>query len=242
MNTFDPAKFTVSTAKPLPVILLLDTSGSMSGEKIATLNQALREMLATFGKEGSQDLSIFVAVVTFGGVAALHMTPIPAAQVQWRDFGAAGGTPMGEAFGIAKGLIENKEKIPSRAYRPAVVLVSDGQPTDAWQKPLQSFINEGRSSKCDRMAMAIGSDADESVLSTFIQGTPHPLYRAANAAQIHEFFRRVTMSVTQRAASKTPNEIPGPINIESANPGVDCHAACGPANAAKSFSDENAFL
>ena len=42
--------------------------------------------------------------------------------------------------------------------------------------------------KCDRMSMGIGSDVDESVLSAFIAGTPHPLYRAANAGQLHEFF------------------------------------------------------
>ena len=61
--------------------------------------------------------------------------------------------------------------------------------------------------------MAIGSDANESVLSSFIAGTPHPLYRAANAGQIHEFFRRVTMSVSMRASSKTPNEVPSGMNL-----------------------------
>ena len=212
MNLFDPSQFTVSTAKPLPVLLLLDTSGSMSGDKIASLNQAVREMLGTFSKEGSQDLFITVAVITFGGVAAVHTPPSAAAQVHWHELNADGGTPMGEAIAIAKQLIEDREQIPSRAYRPTVVLVSDGQPTDEWQKPLQAFIKGGRSSKCDRMSMAIGSDADEAVLTTFIQGTPHALYMAANAGQIHEFFRRVTMSITQRAASKTPNEIPMPID------------------------------
>ena len=67
--------------------------------------------------------------------------------------------------------------------------------------------------KCDRMSMGIGSDVDESVLSAFIAGTPHPLYRAANAGQLHEFFRHMTMSVSMRVSSKTPNEIPGGINL-----------------------------
>lgn len=232
MNIFDPSKFTIPSAKPLPVILLLDTSSSMSGEKIVSLNQAAREMLATFSKDGSQDLFITAAVITFGGVAALHTPPTAADQVNWKDLNTDGGTPMGEAFALAKQLIEDKAKIPSRAYRPTVVLVSDGQPTDDWQKPLQAFVKEGRSSKCDRMAMAIGSDADESVLSNFIQGTSHPLYRAANAGQIHEFFRRVTMSVTLRAASKTPNEIPGPINPASAKEGTDKQSSAEPTNPA----------
>jgi uncharacterized protein YegL len=185
----------------------------MSGHKITTLNQAVREMLDTSRKEGAQDHLIVVSVITFGGEAAIHMAPTAAAQVAWKDLQADGGTPMGEALAIAKKLIKDKEALPSRAYRPAVVLVSDGQPTDEWQGPLNAFIKEGRSAKCDRMSMGIGSDVDESVLSAFIAGTPHPLYRAANAGQLHEFFRHVTMSVSMRVSSKTPNEIPGGINL-----------------------------
>ena len=45
---FDPSKFTAPKAKPLPVILLLDVSGSMSGDKIRNLNDAVRDMLNTF--------------------------------------------------------------------------------------------------------------------------------------------------------------------------------------------------
>lgn len=45
---FDPSKFTAPKAKPLPVILLLDVSGSMSGEKIRNVNDAVRDMLDTF--------------------------------------------------------------------------------------------------------------------------------------------------------------------------------------------------
>ena len=37
---FDPKKFTTPTAKPLPVVLLLDVSSSMSGDKIENLNKA----------------------------------------------------------------------------------------------------------------------------------------------------------------------------------------------------------
>jgi uncharacterized protein YegL len=65
---------------------------------------------------------------------------------------------------MAKAMIEDKDVVPSRAYRPTVVLVSDGGPNDAWEKPLNAFISDGRSAKCDRMAMAIGADADEAVL------------------------------------------------------------------------------
>lgn len=206
--SFDPSKFTTPQAKPLPVILLLDVSGSMSVQnKIDHLNNAVREMIESFAQEEKMETEIIISVITFGESVELQIPFTRASQVVASPLIASGLTPMGTALKMAKAMIEDKEATPSRAYRPTVVLVSDGQPTDNWQGPLDDFVSNGRSSKCDRMAMAIGRDADASVLNRFIAGTPHELFTAANAGQLHEFFKRVTMSVTIRSQSKNPNEV-----------------------------------
>ena len=71
VNTaFDPSKFTAPKAKPLPVILLLDVSGSMSGEKIRNLNDAVRDMLNVFGDTENGETEIWVAIITFGAQVA----------------------------------------------------------------------------------------------------------------------------------------------------------------------------
>jgi uncharacterized protein YegL len=210
---FDPKKFTTPTAKPLPVVLLLDVSSSMSGEKIDNLNKAVVDMLGTFAEEEKMETEILVSVITFGSQVELHISYTKASLVQWQNLHADGMTPMGTALKMAKAMIEDKETTPSRAYRPTIVLVSDGHPTDSWEKSMNDFITEGRSSKCDRMAMAIGSDADESVLNRFIEGSQHDLFHAENAGQLHEFFQKVTMSVTMRTQSKNPNIVPTPSEI-----------------------------
>ena len=209
---FDPSKFTTPKAKPLPVVLLLDVSGSMCGEKIDNLNDAVEKMISTFAEEEKMETEILLSTITFGGEVSLHTPFTKASNIEWSHLKVSGATPMGVALRMAKAMIEDKETTPSRAYRPTIVLVSDGQPTDEWRTPLDDFIKEGRSSKCDRMAMAIGRDADEMVLNRFIEGTPHELFTAENAGQLHEFFQRVTMSVTMRTQSKNPNEVPTPSN------------------------------
>ena len=211
---FDPKKFTTQTAKPLPVVLLLDVSGSMSGEKIDNLNKAVQDMLDTFAEEEKMETEILVSAITFGSQAVLHIPYTKASQIQWKMLQADGMTPMGAALRMAKDMIEDREITPSRAYRPTIVLVSDGQPNDSWEKPLEDFISEGRSSKCDRMAIAIGRDANETVLKRFIEKTPHQLFYAQNANQLHEFFNFVTMSVTMRSQSKNPNIVPAPSEIK----------------------------
>ena len=211
---FDPKKFTTQAAKPLPVVLLLDVSWSMSGDKINNLNEAVREMLETFASEEKMETEIRVSIITFGSEVREQVPYTKASQLQWRALEAGGMTPMGEALIMAKKMIEDKNITPSRAYRPTVVLVSDGEPNDDWKKPLEDFISQGRSSKCDRMAMAIGKDANEEVLKRFIRGTSHDLFYAENAQQLHEFFQRVTMSVTMRTKSKNPNIVPDPSEIK----------------------------
>ena len=56
---FDPSKFTVQKAKPLPIMLMLDVSGSMSGVKIDTLNEAVRTMIASFADEEKMETDTF---------------------------------------------------------------------------------------------------------------------------------------------------------------------------------------
>lgn len=209
---FDPSKYTVAKAKPLPVVLLLDTSSSMNagGEqsKIVELDSAVRDMIKDFAHEEQLETEIQVSVITFGynGVQ-LALPYTNASKVEMKKLEAQGNTPMGMALRMAKDMIEDKETTPSRAYRPLVILCSDGEPNDSWEDPMDNFIKDGRSSKCDRMAMAIGSDANEAVLKRFIEGTENPLFYAKDASSMHKFFKFVTMSVATRSHSQNPNVI-----------------------------------
>ena len=209
---FDPSKYTVAKAKPLPVVLLLDTSSSMNagGEqsKIAELDSAVRDMIKDFAHEEQLETEIQVSVITFGYDGVKLAVPYTnASKVEMEKLEAQGNTPMGTALRMAKDIIEDKETTPSRAYRPLVILCSDGAPNDDWEAPMDNFIKDGRSSKCDRMAMAIGSDANEAVLKRFIEGTENPLFYAKDASSMHKFFKFVTMSVATRSHSQNPNVI-----------------------------------
>lgn len=202
-------KFQVQTARPLPIIVLADTSGSMSVDgKIEALNKGLKDMIQSFAGESRLRAEIQVSVITFGGNQAAVILPLtPAHQLTgFTPLTAEGMTPLGGALTLLSDMIEDKDSIPSRAYRPVVVLVSDGYPNDEWQAPFQRLVKGERSAKATRFAMAIGADADEDMLSAFANDPEAPLFRAENAADIHRFFRAVTMSVSARSQSATPNQ------------------------------------
>ncbi|MEZ9254086.1 MAG: vWA domain-containing protein [Vibrio cyclitrophicus] len=220
MAGFNPADFTVAKAKPLPVVLLLDVSASMGPNEnetapINVLNRAVEQMVVDFSDNQTNEIEILLSVITFGADVKLHLPYTVANQVEWTPLKASGMTPMGGAFAMTKAMIEDKEVTPSRAYRPTLVLVSDGGPNDPhWQERLSSLVNEGRSKKCDRLAMAVGTQADNKVLKKFIEGTEHTVFQAEDASKIKEFFQFVTMSVTSRTVSQNPNLVLPDSSIE----------------------------
>jgi hypothetical protein len=132
--------FAIPQPRPLPVIVLADVSGSMSEDgKIDILNNALKSMILSFGAESKLRAEVQVGLITFGGEVAKEHLPLVAADriAGVEAFRAQGRTPMGSAFEMARQLLEDKEKIPARAYRPVLVLVSDGgQRSSPKSKPL----------------------------------------------------------------------------------------------------------
>lgn len=206
-------EFTITSARPLPVILMLDTSGSMIGDKIDVLNKAVREMLSDFAEEDSASAEIHVAAITFGRTAQWHLNLTSADELsgKWEDLTAAGKTPLGGAIKLLQDALEDKNTIPSRAYRPTIILVSDGIPTDDWGASIADFINSDRAMKASRFSMGIGDDVDtseNSVLQQFIGNKGGAkVFLAHEASQIQKMFKFVTMTVTTRTRSTNPNSI-----------------------------------
>jgi len=207
--------FTVSGARPLPVIILADISGSMSENgKINALNQAMKEMLNSFSSEADQRAEIHVSVITFGGTAKVFIPLGPVGKIKWSDMTADGNTPLGEALAIAGEMIEDKSKVPGNSYKPTVVLVSDGRPNDQnWEEQLNKFVSQGRSSKTERITLAIGGDADKRMLEKFLNDPQKKVFYAEDASKIKDFFRFVSMSVTLRSKSIDPNKISQTVDV-----------------------------
>ena len=211
--------------RPLPVVVLADVSGSMAGEKIEALNEALRQMLESFAAIDGSRGSVWASVITFSDRAELVVPPAPAARLAADDglptLSAGGMTAMGTTFQDARALLEDREAIPRGAWLPTLVLLSDGQPNDAWEEPLAALLAAPRASKAMRLAVAIGADADVGMLRRFVGHPEIPVVRARDASRIASFFRFVTYTVTQRSMSVNPNALgaallpaPGTVDLD----------------------------
>ena len=210
--------FIKKEGRALPVFILLDVSGSMQGEKIETVNVALKEMINSFKKIENPKGIIELCLITFGGSQVNVIKEL--SQLKDSDvytLTANGNTPMGMVFEKVAEMIEDKNVVSSRAYTPTIVLISDGNPTDynpagksieeimAWESLMK--IHSGiRCSKATKLAMGIGGHEDTNILKAFINNNEIPVISAKDNNTISKFFEWVTMSVSVRSVSSNPNQ------------------------------------
>ncbi len=184
-------------ARALPVILLLDTSGSMrQDDKIDVLNESVSEMIAELTSVDAGHGFITLTVIAFGGDEAnVVERNVPVSTISFTPLRAGGRTPMGRAFTLARELIEDRDEISSKAYRPTIALVSDGLPVPALTDELELLVDSDRGSKSSRFALAVGADADRQMLARFASNGG--VHEASEAAEIRNFLQWVTNTVTQ---------------------------------------------
>lgn len=169
----DYNEFTFQTPRTLPIVMLLDTSGSMMEDcKIDELTNSVNEMVNKMKELDDPKASVSLAIFTFGGNPKEFLKLTPIQNVPCLSFEAAGNTPLGGCLKLAKEMIENKDIITSRTYRPVVLLVSDGMPNDDWAPAFIDFKTNGRSSKCYCLSMGIGKDLPQASLDILQNSVP----------------------------------------------------------------------
>jgi uncharacterized protein YegL len=117
------------------VVLLLDTSTSMSGEAIKELNDGVEIFIKEVSRDPKASLRVEIAIIKFGNSSASIVNNFKA--VDDFDFSrleASGITPMGAAINLGLDLLEGQKQLYRDTYldyyQPWMILISDGYPTD----------------------------------------------------------------------------------------------------------------
>ena len=197
--------------RPLQFFWIVDCSGSMQGKKIEALNFAIREAIPAMQEVARENpnAQVLMRAIRFSDNAQWHAAqPTDVGDFKWTDLTADGVTAMGQALTLAAEALK-MENMPPRGLPPVLVLISDGQPTDNFEKGLAKLMAEPWGVKAVRVAIAIGDDADEAVLQKFIGNVEIKPLRADNARDLAKKIRwasTVPLKAASNPASRTQEQ------------------------------------
>jgi len=180
--------------------------------RMQALNFALASMLphlATWEKEQEQ-AQVFVRVITFADEAEWHIKePLPVRSARWTplQYVEKGLTAMGAAFRLVAEELQ-PGRIQARALRPAILLVTDGRPTDPaeFDAGLRTLfaVPAGRASI--RLAVAIGRGASSEYLSRFIDDPSIPILVADSVEQITDRLVAASLALSRMSEVRGDRE------------------------------------
>ncbi len=197
-----------------PVILLLDTSASMSGEPIKELNQGVKIFKASVLEDNQASLKVEVAIITFNSEISDVSAKdgfVTISKFNPQKLQASGGTRMGAAINKALDLLEERKAVyrenDIQYYRPWVFLITDGAPTDFWMDAAKRLKEAEDNNKLLFYSVGV-QDAD---MDTLKEITPN-LERAKklNGLDFQSMFKWLSASVKQVSRGKIGEKIEPP--------------------------------
>lgn len=188
------------------LFFIVDTSASMDGEKITSLNVAVKEVIPIVSELSAEnpDAQIKIAAMEFSsGVEWMYPQPIEAEKFQWRDLEAGGLTGLGEACAELCGKLSTKAYMTQAtgSFAPAIILMSDGEPTDDYKRGLEKLKGNNWFKAAIKVAIAIGNDANQGILAEFT-GNSEAVLTVHNKEQLKKIIHFVSVTASQ-VASKT---------------------------------------
>jgi uncharacterized protein YegL len=183
-----------------PVVLLLDTSGSMSGDRIDELNAGLAIFKQEVQRDTTASLRVEVAIITFDSSVNLIQDFVTIDNFYPPQLTTTGMTAMGQGIELALNEVESRKAIYKSNgipyYQPWVFLITDGGPSDSWQSAAQRVKQATANGKISFYAVGV-QGADMNILG---QIDPEPLM--LQGLQFQEMFRWLSDSMKRVSSSK----------------------------------------
>jgi uncharacterized protein YegL len=183
---------------------LTDYSGSMSGAKIAALNQAIREALPELRQvvTAHSEVQIMMRAIKFADSASWHVGPtaVSLEQFVWPELRIAGTTATAQAIRMLAAELTT-ENMPRRGYPPVCILMSDGHCTDPpeeYDRAIADLLNLPWGKRAVRLAIAIGDEADynEAELLKFVSHQEIGVLKAHNPGELVNYIKWASIAAS----------------------------------------------
>lgn len=195
----------------LPVIYVLDTSGSMEGDRIAAVNVAMKETVEVLKEVANENAKaeIKIGVLTFNSTAQwMTKELVYIEDFFWNNIKAGGLTEVSFALEALYDQMSRSELLVSDTgfLVPVVIFMSDGEPTDPgkWEPKLKWLIDNNTWFRCaTKIALAVGQEADKGCLAKIV-GSNEAVAEVTDLETLKKLIKVVSVTASQlNAKSRT---------------------------------------
>ncbi len=195
----------------VPIVLCLDVSGSMEGDKIHELNRGVNEFFQALKADEVAASSASVAIVVFSNTGQMlqNFTTIESLS-SWPEIEITrGATAIGNGVNLSLDMLAEQKGLYKQTgvdyYQPWLVIMTDGQPYGEEKSEYTRAADRTRQLESEGklvvFPIGIGADADMNVLQLFSLRTPLRL----KGLRFKEFFQWLSQSVV-RVSQSRPGE------------------------------------
>lgn len=164
-----PVFFSEIEKPVIHVLFLIDSSGSMIGDRMEVVNIACSEVFRTFNII-NPDVDIKVNVLSFGtDVRWIYPTPVSIEDFTWLTFQAQGLTSFGRACSELDSKMSRNDFFNTiyGQNKSLIVLITDGEPTDDFERPLRNLQCNQFFQNANRFAIGLGEGVNKQILARF---------------------------------------------------------------------------
>lgn len=219
-------EFDATSTRRLPVYLLLDISGSMSGDGIEAVNQGVQLLLTELKNDPMALETAWISCITFADDAKeiLPLTEVGLASIPHQS--AGGRTNLAKPLRVLLEKLEHEVRpnTPQQKgdYKPLIFIMSDGNPTDPneWPEAAADLREHAARRTANIIALACGRGIQPDILKNI---TPTVLLMEDQTPDnIRGFFKWVSQSVrvTSRQAAETPASGEGTVDLPKLPSGI----------------------
>lgn len=127
-------------------VLLLDTSYSMLGSPIDSLNKAIRDFKEQTSMDELAKKRVDIAIIEFNDTARVVQEFTPLCQMQPITLSASGCTAMGAGINLAIDKVKERNHfyndMGTPCFKPWIFMITDGLPTDDISAARQRILDE----------------------------------------------------------------------------------------------------
>jgi uncharacterized protein YegL len=184
----------------------------MAGEPIQQVQVGLKLLEDELKADPAALEVAYLSVITFGSVAQQVVPLTEVAAFNAPVIEAHGQTPFGEALRILemcydREIVKRASETEKGDFKPIVYVMTDGKPTDEWEKitdDIGKLVRDGHKYTYI-VALGMGHDADEAVLRRLTDNVI--IMKDITPGSMKKFFKYVSLSV--KSGSKRPDDIDG---------------------------------